>query len=171
MLADLDQSLVVLQLYGLNPDGSEKTDIVSGAVRVYSIVSGSEVDILAATPLVHVGGSKWRYNWLPAALPVGQYVVEYDLVDSRGQETLVAEDLIVRDIAEQAMLADVHSRVILLQDDLAIVRKVETGRWRIVDNQMIFYDDDATTQLLVFNLYDEASLPSMERVFERRRTV
>ncbi|MBN2256689.1 MAG: hypothetical protein JW704_02545 [Anaerolineaceae bacterium] len=167
MLADLNQSTVILQVFTLNPDGTEKTDVASCTARVYRIVGGAEVDVLPATTLIQVGDSKWRYEWHPASLAVDQYTVEYDLVDDAGKETLIAEDLIVRDIATQTSLQDVRSRVILLQDDLTIVRKVETGRWKIDNNQMTFYDDDEVTPLLVFDLKDDAGLPSEERVFER----
>jgi len=168
MLADLNQSPVILQVFALNPDGSEKTDVTGGTVRVYTVSGGSETDVLAATPLVQVAPSKWRYEWTPASLPVDQYVVEYDLTDGT-KDTLIAEDLIVRDIATETSLQDVRSRVILLQTDLTIVRKVETGRWKIDEttNKMFFYDDDGVTPILEFDLKDEAGLPSYERVFER----
>lgn len=48
-----------------------------------------------------------------------------------------------------------------------IIKKVETGRWRIVGTQMIFYNTDGTTPLLTFNLKDIAGLPTNENVFER----
>jgi hypothetical protein len=52
--------------------------------------------------------------------------------------------------------------------DVEIIRKVETGRWKITANQMIFYDEDGITPLLTFNLYDQSGSLSMEDVFERR---
>lgn len=59
--------------------------------------------------------------------------------------------------------------LIAVQAVLEIVRKVETGRWRLVNNQMIFYDDDGLTPLLTFDLFDDAGVASMATVFERRR--
>jgi len=91
--------------------------------------------------------------WASATLAVGQYVAEYKLLDVYGQECVVPEDIVVHDLA--------------LQADLAIVRKVETGRWRVVANQMIFYDDDGITPILTFNLKNEAGIPAMDEVFER----
>jgi hypothetical protein len=86
-------------------------------------------------------------------LAVGQYVAEYRLTDILGQTCVVQEDVAVHDLA--------------LQADLALVRKVETGRWKIVANTMVFYEDDGITPLLVFNLKNEAGLPAMDEVFER----
>lgn len=167
MLADLNQLIVVLQVFALDPNGAEKTNVVSGTVRVYT-VSGGESDVLGLTALTRVGTTnKWRYEWDPAALPVGEYTIEYLLVDDNGVETSVGEDLIVRDIAQQVTLADVRSRVILLQTDMVIVRKMTQGRWKIENNQLFFYDDDGVTPYIVFDLKDDAGLPSMDRVFER----
>ena len=165
MLADFNQAIVILQVVALNPDGS-KTTGVTGTVRVY-FVSGGETEVLSATALVDVGNSRLRYEWFPVSLAVGEYIVEYSLVDLDGMTTLVNEDLVVRDIAEQATLVDVRSRVTLIQDDMTIVKLFETGHWKIIDNQMIFYGADDVTPFLTFDLKDDGGLPSMVNVFER----
>jgi len=53
--------------------------------------------------------------------------------------------------------------------DITLIRKVETGRWRIDDvtNTMIFYDNDNVTPLLTFALKDVSGLPSAVNIFER----
>ena len=51
--------------------------------------------------------------------------------------------------------------------DITNLLKVETGRWRIVNNQMIVYDDDETTPLYTFDLKDSDGDPSSENVYER----
>ena len=53
------------------------------------------------------------------------------------------------------------------ETDISIIRQIETGRWKIVDNQMIFYKEDETSPLLVFDLKDNTGNPSMTNVFER----
>lgn len=53
--------------------------------------------------------------------------------------------------------------------DLEFVRHIEGGRWRIIGNQMIFYEDDNTTEVARFNLFDQSGSPSMVNVFERQR--
>ena len=161
MLLLPNPSQVVLQIYALNPDGTQKTDVVSGTVRVFHIVAGSEVDDLVATALVQVGGTnKWRYVWAPGSLAAGEYTAEYIIQDSGARTGRYSEGVIVKDIAEQSTL-------VLVQADVEIIKKVETGRWRIVSNQMIFYDDDEVTPILTFDLKDQAGLPSMTDVFER----
>lgn len=54
-----------------------------------------------------------------------------------------------------------------LNSDIEIIKQIETGRWKIIDNQMIFYMEDGTTPLLVFDLKDNTGSPSMTNVFER----
>jgi hypothetical protein len=54
-----------------------------------------------------------------------------------------------------------------LYNQVAIIRKISTGRWRITGNQMIFYDDDEVTPIYTFNLKDSAGQPSSADIFER----
>jgi hypothetical protein len=145
---------VVLQVLALDPAGAPKLDVVAAAARVYHITGGVEVEDLEWTDLVQVGtSSTWRYVWVPTALAVNQYVVEYQLVDVNAATCALAEDLVIQDIA--------------LQTDLALIRQIETGRWRITGDQMVFFHEDGTTPILTFDLKDQSGLPTMENVFER----
>ena len=57
-----------------------------------------------------------------------------------------------------------HDSAMDICSDLAFIKKIEGGRWRIVNNQMIFYDEDNITEIARFNLlYDENQNP-VERV-------
>ncbi len=56
-----------------------------------------------------------------------------------------------------------------LGEALAFLKSIEGGRWKIENNQMIFYDEDNTTEIARFNLYDSAGQPATQNVFERRR--
>jgi len=155
MLIDtVDPEKIVLQVYVQNLDGTPKTVLTSATVRVYKIEAGSEVVLLAATPLVQVGSTNvWRYTWTPVSLPVGHYFAEYSLVDLADDHFVDVEDIDIRDIAVQA--------------DLVLIRKIERGRWRIVDEEMIIYDEDALTPLLRFALKDIDGIPSNVNIFER----
>ena len=46
---------------------------------------------------------------------------------------------------------------------------MEGGRWKLVNNQMIFYEDDNLTEVARFNLYDASGSPTTDNVYERRR--
>jgi len=54
-------------------------------------------------------------------------------------------------------------------DDLAFIKEVESGRWQIINNQMIFYASDNTTELMRFNLVDNNGDPTVDNVFDRIR--
>lgn len=51
---------------------------------------------------------------------------------------------------------------------LSDIGKIETGRWKIVNNQMIFYDEDGLSELYVFDLFDASGNPTMTGVMERK---
>ena len=44
---------------------------------------------------------------------------------------------------------------------------IQYGRWRIVNDQMIFYKEDNSTEVARFDLFDDAGNPTMDSVFER----
>jgi len=53
--------------------------------------------------------------------------------------------------------------------DVDFIKAIEGGRWRIIDNQMIFYGEDNVTEIARFNLFDAAEQPAETNVTERRR--
>jgi hypothetical protein len=53
--------------------------------------------------------------------------------------------------------------------DIAFLKDIEGGRWRIVNNQMIFYKSDNATEVARFNLFNAGGMPSIENVTERQR--
>jgi len=55
--------------------------------------------------------------------------------------------------------------------DISLIKDFTTGRWRMMDNQMIFYKDDNITEVGRFDLLDGKGQPSMDSVFERRKIV
>jgi len=53
--------------------------------------------------------------------------------------------------------------------DVAFIKSIEGGRWRIVGNQMLFYASDNVTEVARFNLLDSGGSPAMTDVMERTR--
>ena len=56
-----------------------------------------------------------------------------------------------------ADIASIKTTVNLSKTAIDIIRKVETGRWKITGTQMIFYDDGAVIPLLTFNLINDGT--------------
>lgn len=142
-----DPSQVVLQAVTKNLNGTPKTSLTSATVRVYHVNAvGAEVEDLAPTALAQVGSTNtWRYRWTPGALDVGHYFAEYALVDSDGVSFVDTEDIVVQDFA--------------LQVDVAFIKAVESGKWEILNDQMIFYDTSGA-EILRFNLFDINGVPT-----------
>jgi hypothetical protein len=76
--------------------------------------------------------------------------------------TYAAEDL--NGIAK---LDDLYNVVTAMDERIQGIYDVQFGRWKIINNQMIFYKDDNVTEVVRFNLFDDAGNPSIDAVFER----
>jgi hypothetical protein len=53
--------------------------------------------------------------------------------------------------------------------DVAFLKQYMEGNWKIINNQMIFYDSDGTTPLRTYNLYKEDGTPGDTDTYERRK--
>ena len=73
-------------------------------------------------------------------------------------------DIPISDVAE---LVWSNSIGITLAERVNLIRKIEEGRWKIVNNQLIIYDDNGTTPIKTFNLKDKSGQPAEKDVFER----
>ena len=59
------------------------------------------------------------------------------------------------DVSALALQATLNT----VASNLVIVKQIESGRWKIVNNQMIFYDSDGVTPILTFDLKDSDGNP------------
>jgi hypothetical protein len=66
-----------------------------------------------------------------------------------------------------AKLDDLYDMVAAMDERIQGIYDVQFGRWKIINNQMIFYKDDNVTEVVRFNLLDDAGNPSIDAVFER----
>ena len=75
-------------------------------------------------------------------------------------------------IVNQETVADsVWSATVALQlaNDIEFIKDVEGGRWKIINNQLLLYKEDNTTQIATFNLYNKNYELAEEDVYERVR--
>lgn len=143
-----------LEVKVLNPDGSIKTNISTATVRVYHLASGVEVIDLIPTSLIQVGTTNtWRYVWAPASLTANTYTAEYTLIDDTSLTTITGEDITV---------GYLESNISALQSDITIIKNIETGKWAIVNNQLLLYGPDNTTLIATFNLFDSEGNPTSD---------
>jgi hypothetical protein len=105
------------------------------------------------------------------------------------EDTVVAGDIVIRGIGKlidnsnganvdadylnsptkNAEFAWQHAAALQLIANIDFLRNIEGGRWKIENNQMVFYAEDNTTEVARFNLYDTTGQPSSTDVFERTR--
>ena len=52
-------------------------------------------------------------------------------------------------------------------EDITAIKKVQLNRWRILNNQLLIYDNDGVTVLYTFNLKDSSGNPAEANVYER----
>lgn len=70
---------------------------------------------------------------------------------------------------EKVSALALESTVQAIKQAVDFIKGIEGGRWKIENNQMIFYDEDNSTELARFDLFDKDGNPSEENVYERRR--
>jgi hypothetical protein len=82
------------------------------------------------------------------------------LTDNSVGANVLADDLLSPSSVKDAVWSDPRAELLY---------NMEGGRWRMVGNQMIFYEDDNVTEVARFNLFDSAGNPTMTNVYDRQR--
>lgn len=93
------------------------------------------------------------------------------LTDNSVGATVVNELLYIPYMVNAVWDEDMSSHSVLgsAADMIKFINAIEGGRWRIVGNQMIFYEEDNSTEVARFDLTDQGGSPAMKDVFERQR--
>lgn len=68
---------------------------------------------------------------------------------------------------DTAKIDEIYDVVTSMTGTLNSIYDIQFGRWRIANNQMIFFKDDNVTEIARFDLLDDAGNPTMDAVFER----
>lgn len=134
--------------------------------------------------LIDLGDGQYQYMW-DSSLAVSTAMIlagEYEVVDV--VYGAVSTDFLTFGIAAldpSAVAAAVWNRAtslhttpgtfgVLVKDagaDIEIVKEIETGRWKILNNQLILYKADNVTEVVRFNLYDKLGALTEDQVFDR----
>lgn len=69
--------------------------------------------------------------------------------------------------ANDPRVSDTWSMVNATTGSIQSLYDISYGRWRILNNQMLFYKADNTTLVATFDLKDSGGNPTMDAVFER----
>lgn len=85
-------------------------------------------------------------------------------VDTNGDDI---DDVLGNQVVIDGKLDTIDTNLDTTQIDLAYVKQKESGRWKIASNQLTYYDDDGTTVLRRFNLFNRDGVASNENPYER----
>ncbi len=104
----------------------------------------------------------------------GFKTVEFKLTVDRPIDLVVALNAELHSVDDvlnelQAHRNAVEPDVQAIKKSVDFIKGIEGGRWKIENNQMIFYDEDNTTELARFDLLDAQGQPAEQNVYERRR--
>ena len=56
-----------------------------------------------------------------------------------------------------------------VDDTLTFLKDIEGGKWQIVGNQMVFYNQTGDEVVATFNLFNNAGNPAMTNIYKRER--
>jgi hypothetical protein len=78
-----------------------------------------------------------------------------------------AEEILINAVSDVSDSVWAHSTAVALTDNVKFIKDVESGKWEIVGDQMIFYAGDNNTELMRFNLFDKENNRASEAVYKR----
>ena len=129
--------------------GTPETGL-SPTIDIWDVPTGSGV--VSGDTMIEIDGGWYKYDF-SAYDNTKDYVIRCD-----GSATLSGNDRYVfgsNDIGES-------------NTNIEFVKNIEGGKWEITGNQMIFYEDDNTTEVCRFNL-TRAGVPVNELPDKRER--
>jgi len=120
------------------------------AIDIVSLLSADITDAQTALTavLTAMKGAGWTDETLKAIK---------DAVDANGNDIDDA-------INNQTIMDGKLTAIKLIEDYL---KQKESGRWKIANNQLTFYEDDNITPLRTFNLFNKDGAPSNDNPYER----
>lgn len=116
----------------------------TATITIYKASDDSVVvNAVSMNELASTGFFKYLFNPAPTSL------TEYFYITTNGTEE--------------------HAGKIILGGYPDVLGDEFDGKWEIVNNQMIFYKSDNTTEIKRFNLFDLDGNPAVDNVYKRER--
>ena len=95
---------------------------------------------------------------------IGDYTVQIRLETSSLTQVITSSGLAESDKEDIANLVWTVTTGLNVNERIALIKKIETNRWKIDNDQLIIYDDNGTTPLKTFNLSGEQKKAYSEKV-------
>jgi hypothetical protein len=98
-----------------------------------------------------------------------QHNTEENLPDAIYDKLVAIDDKV--DNLNNSLSGSIDVKIDALGNTINAIYHMTTGRWKIENNQMIFYKDDNVTEVMRFDLFDDLGAPTMDAVFDRRKVI
>lgn len=137
---------------------SSSVDFVSGSVY---FLSSSMISVSSSNVQVY-----------DATIAMSSSVADVYTIVQSNEDLLISAAISSSVAVVSASIAANYASIAAVSASIAaektyVLEKAEFGRWKISNNQMVFYALDNVTPLVTFNLYDADGNPTMTNVFER----
>lgn len=149
----------------------ENGNFVSGLTITYELRKSSDNSLVDSGTLIEEGNI---YAASVTINEVGQYRIIYFTPSEyeNGTEDIVVDtyDNFRADVSLDEIEEKIDGMITILstmEEKIELIKQIESGRWKVYKNQMIFYNDSGV-EIIRFNLYDNQGKPTMESVMERR---
>ena len=137
--------------------------------------------------LSEVGDGSYQYLWNSATAVMVSMIIaaEYEVQDSGYEEettdfllfgvaaldpSTVASAVWDKQTSAHQVPGSFGLLVQVAAADIDLVKEIETGRWKILNDQLILYKSDNVTEVARFDLFDRDGAPTEDHVFDRIKT-
>jgi len=137
--------------------------------------NGIEVSNTITVTIVELSNGAYRASFIPTISGPWYLTVYHPVYFPWGK----SNDIHVDSVSIEELIANIPNLVLSqpisgysegsVGHALDVIYEVESGRWSITNNQMIFYKHDNITELFRFELRDAEGNVSSENVFDRLR--
>lgn len=160
---NIDSDISTVQS-SINTVNTKVDNIQSDIDTIDSTINDISVDVAAIG--IDVDDIDSRTSLIQTA--TGTINSKIDIIDTNidNMSTALSD---VPTTSENANAVWQHATATQLLLNVAFIKDIEGGKWAIVNNQMIFYKSDNSTEVARFNLYNSSNAPSSENVTRRER--
>lgn len=156
-------SLVLLQNVCF---GNRRANITGSAGVGYTLldVNGAVVTARTTTGVYHIASGTYGANVTFPDRFNGQILWDCPAVGSLNKAIAIESQNVE---ANDPRVSETWTMMNSITGSIQSLYDISYGRWRIINNQMLFYKADNVTLVATFNLKDNLGNPTMDAVFER----
>lgn len=143
----------------------------AGLLPVFTLFkdAATGVTVSPSPTVVEIGGGHYKFavDWdaIDNAIDTIVTIIDNTITITNPTERYITGSINRLDNFANTVV-DTNTRIIALAADVTSILYIESGKWEIVNNQLLFYDT-ADNLIKTFNLFDEVGLPTSTSPFSR----